>query len=150
MDPHQRRLENYSAERRPAARRHNAARQDDVSIAQDSHNTADQFLDHTIVCQRFGPGPRFEEGQACWSIQRLDHRWQTDALVADTLRPGGCVQCVLHHLPERQEVDLAWRRPAPRQPYTAAGLRFCFPSHYGILVDDAAGNLLSGLTSIVG
>ena len=57
------------------------------------------------------------------AVARPVFRWQTDALVADTLRPGGCVQRVLHHLPKRQEVDLAWRRPAPGQPYTAAGLR---------------------------
>src|SRR5207244_4491382 len=51
-------------------------------------------------------------------------RSQSGALVADTLRAGRCVQRVLDHLTERQEVDLAWRRPAPGQPYTAAGLRF--------------------------
>lgn len=54
----------------------------------------------------------------------LDFRSQAGALVADTLRPDGCVQRVLHHLTERQEVDLAWRRPAPRKPDMAAGLRF--------------------------
>jgi hypothetical protein len=54
----------------------------------------------------------------------LDFRSQTSALVADTFRPGGCVQRVLHHLTKRQEVDLAWRRPSPRKPDSAAGLRF--------------------------
>src|SRR6516164_9814490 len=47
IDPQPEAFEKLLAERRPAARRHNAARQDDISIAQDSHNTADQFLDHT-------------------------------------------------------------------------------------------------------
>jgi hypothetical protein len=32
---------------RASVRRHNVARQDDISIAQGSHNTTDQFLDHT-------------------------------------------------------------------------------------------------------
>jgi hypothetical protein len=54
----------------------------------------------------------------------LDLRSQTGALVADTLRSGWYAQCVLHHLAKRQEVDLARRRPPPRQPDTAAGLRF--------------------------
>jgi hypothetical protein len=40
------------------------------------------------------------------------------------LRPGACAEGVLHRLTKRQEVDLSWRRPAPRQPDTAAGLRF--------------------------
>jgi hypothetical protein len=54
----------------------------------------------------------------------LDLRSQTGTLVADPLRSGWYVQCVLHHLAKRQEVDLARRRPPPRQPDTAAGLRF--------------------------
>src|ERR1700741_432464 len=46
---------------------------------------------------------------------------------ADRCARGGyiaaCAEGVLHRLAKRPEVDLSWRRPAPREPYTAAGLR---------------------------